>query len=88
MNRTKTQGKRIPIRRRVLMLVLQTMLIALFAASITGILCIRWIKNSSETALTEQLESNLKSIVKQKAVFADARLEHYEKYIEFVTDYI
>ena len=80
--------KRIPIRRRVLMIVLLTTITVLLAASITGIFCIRWIKNSSEAALMEQLESNLKAIVQQKAVFADARLEHYEKYIEFVTDYI
>lgn len=80
--------KRVPIRRRVLLLVLLTMLIALLATGITGFLCIQWVRISSEAALTEQLESNLKSIVEQKAVFADAKLEHYEKYIEFVTDYI
>lgn len=80
--------KRMPIRRRVLMLVFLILIITLLAASVTGIICIRWIKNSSESALTRQLESNLKSIAEQKAVFADARLEHYEKYIEFVTDYI
>lgn len=80
--------KRMPIRKRVLRLVLQTVLIVLFAAGITGFLCIHWVRNSSEAALTEQLENNLKNIVEQKAVFADARLEHYEKYIELVTDYI
>ena len=84
----RNRGKRVPIRRRVLWLVLQAILAALLAASITGIICIRWIKNASEDALTGQLESNLRSIVEQKAVFADARLEHYEKYIEFVTDYL
>ena len=84
----KLLEKRIPIRRRVSAIVLLTMSIALFAASVTGVFCIRWIKNSSENALRVQLESNLKSIVKQKVVSADARLEHYEKYIEFVTDYI
>ena len=80
--------KRVPIRKRVLLLVLQTILLAVLATSITGILYMRWMKHSSEAALTRQLESNLKNIVEQKAVFADARLEHYEKYIEFVTDYI
>ena len=69
-------------------IVLVTTLIALLAASITGVLCIDWIRSSSEKALTQQLESNLKNIVQQKVVSADAQLEHYEKYIEFVTDYI
>ena len=49
--------KRVPIRRRVLRLVLQTMLIALLAAGITGFLCIHWVRSSSEAALTEQLEN-------------------------------
>lgn len=80
--------KRVPIHSRVLRLVLQTMLIALLAASITGVLCIFWVRNASESALTEELQGNLRSIVEQKAVFADAKLEHYEKYIEFVTAYI
>lgn len=59
----RNRGKRVPIRRRVLWLVLQAILAALLAASITGIICIRWIKNASEDALTGQLESNLRSIV-------------------------
>ncbi len=80
--------KRVPIRKRVLWIVLQTMLVSILAASMTAIICIRWIRTSSENALTDQFESNIKSIVEQKAVSADARLEHYEKYIEFVTDYI
>ncbi len=80
--------KRVPIRRRVLVIVLQTMLISLLAAIVTGYFCIRWIEKSSEEALSEQIENDLKSIVEQKAASADARLEHYEKYIEFVTDYI
>ena len=77
-----------PIRRRVLTVVLLTTLIGILAASITGFLCINWVKSTSEDALTHQLEDNLKSIVTQKAVLADAKLEHYEKYIEFTTDYI
>lgn len=84
----KKLEKRVPIRKRVLTTVLQTMLIAIIAASITGFFCIRWIEKSSEKALGAQLEENIKSILVQKAVSADARLEHYEKYIEFITDYI
>lgn len=63
-------------------------MLGLLAASITGIICMNWIKSSSEAALTEQLENNLKSTVTQKAVSADAKLEHYEKYIQFSKDYI
>ena len=80
--------KRVPIRTRVLVLFLGTILVGLLAASITGVVCISWIKQSTEDVLTSQLERNLKSIVLQKAVAADARLEHYEKYIEFIKDYI
>lgn len=80
--------KRVPIRTRVLVLFLGTILVGLLAASITGVVCISWIKQSTEDILTSQLERNLKSIVLQKAVAADARLEHYEKYIEFIKDYI
>lgn len=80
--------KRVPIRRRVMTIVMMTTLITFLAASVTGLICIHWIKNASEDALTQQLETNLKSVVEQKAVSADVRLEHYEKYIEFVTDYI
>ena len=76
------------IRRRVLIAVLLTTLGGILIAAITGIVCINWIKDSSESALKVQLENNLKSVVLQKAVAADAKLEHYEKYIAFVTDYI
>ncbi len=86
MNR-KTE-KRVPIRQHVLTIVLQAVLLALLASFITGIFCIRWIRHSSETVLMEQFERNVKTIIEQKALSADARLEHYEKYIEFVTDYI
>ncbi|MBQ9008211.1 MAG: diguanylate cyclase [Clostridia bacterium] len=80
--------KRVPIRRRVLVLFLVTLLVGLLAASVTGVFCISWIKESTEKVLTSQIERNLKNMVLQKAIAADARLEHYEKYIEFVTDYI
>ena len=80
--------KRIPIRTRVLRIALMTTVISLLAASATWLICLNMIRSASEEALTEQLEANLKNIVKQKAVAADAKLEHYEKYIIFSTDYI
>ncbi|MBQ9359906.1 MAG: GGDEF domain-containing protein [Lachnospiraceae bacterium] len=80
--------KRVPIRRRVLKTVLLTTLVAMLAASLTSLICMIGIKNKSEHALTEQLERNLMSLVRQKTVAADAKLEHYEGYILFLTDYI
>ena len=87
-NMNRGDNMRVPIRERVLKIVLMTALIGLLGAIIAGFVCIRYIKQASESALTKHLESNLKSIVQQKAIAADARLEHYEKYIELVTNYI
>lgn len=80
--------RRVPIRRRVLAIVLLTTLAGLVAAGIAAFISIGWIQSSEEAALTTQLEDNLKSTVEQKAASANAKLEHYEKYIEFITDYI
>lgn len=85
---SRKSEKRIPIRKKVLILVMQTMLIALFLGCATGVVCIYWIRSSSQAALTEQYESNLIKLAEQKAISADARLESYEKYIEVITDYI
>lgn len=80
--------RRIPIRRRVLKIVLLTTLAGIISACVFGIVCIRWIEHFSEAIFTRQLEGNIREVVRQKAVSADARLEHYEKYIELITDYI
>ena len=80
--------KRVPIQRRVMRIVLITTLAALLVTGVTGMFCIAWVRDVTENVLTAQLETNLKSLVQQKAVAAEARLEHYQKYIEFVTDYL
>ena len=80
--------RRVPIRRRVLRIVLLTTLVGIVAAGIFGMACIRWIERFSEATFMKQLEGNIQAVVRQKAVSADARLEHYEKYITLVTDYI
>ena len=80
--------RRVPIRRRVLKIVLLTTLVGIVAAGIFGMACIRWIERFSEATFMKQLEGNIQAVVRQKAVSADARLEHYEKYITLVTDYI
>ena len=76
------------IRTRFLVIVLLTTLLGLVAASGTAIFCIRWIRRSATENFTVQLERNVRSAVEQTAASADAKLEHYEKYIELVTDYI
>lgn len=67
---------------------LLTTIISILAASITGFFCIRWIRTATEQTLTEQLEINLKSSIQEKAVSVDAKLSHYEKYIEYIKDSI
>lgn len=67
---------------------LLTTLVGIVAAGIFGMACIRWIERFSEATFMRQLEGNIQTVVRQKAVSADARLEHYEKYITLVTDYI
>lgn len=88
MGQNNDDQKRIPIRTRVMRIVLLTTLVSLLAASITGVFCIRWIRKSTEKAMTEQFEGNLKNIVRAKANSADAKFEHYEKYIVLIADYI
>ena len=80
--------RRVPIRRRVLKIVLLTTLVGIVAAGIFGMACIRWIERFSEATFMKQLEGNIQAVVRQKVVSVDARLEHYEKYITLVTDYI
>lgn len=82
------EQKRVPIRKRVLLTVLLTTVIAVFATMVISMITMIHIKDESEKMLTQQLEQNFKSLVKQKAVNTNTKLEHYEKYIEFLTDYI
>ncbi len=44
--------KRIPIRTRILSIVLAATMISLMSASVIGIICMSWIRGSSEKALT------------------------------------
>ena len=80
-------SKRLPIRKRVRIIVLLTTIIAIVAATITGIISMHAILNSNEGVLLGQLENNLKNVVDEKVISANAMLEHYEKYIEFFSDY-
>ena len=68
--------------------VLLTTIISILAASVTGYICIRWIRSSAEQTLTQQLEINLKSVLTEKVTSIEAKLSHYEKYVELMTDSI
>lgn len=80
--------KRVPIRKRVLFVVLLTTLSIALATMLISMLSMMRIKDASEKALTHQLKQNFQSLVSQKAENTDVKLEHYEKYLEFLTDYI
>ena len=80
--------KRIPIRRRLLSAVLLTTTICILAASITGFFCIRWIRNATEEIITKELETNLRKIIDERAGSVDAKLQHYEEDIRYITDSI
>ena len=82
------RNKRIPIRRRVLSAVLLTVLAAMLLSITASVVSMLRIKGEAEEALTKQLERNLKHVVEQKAATTDTKLDHYEKYVEFLTDYI
>lgn len=81
-------AKRIPIRKRVLIACLLTTILAVLATVGISLTAIFKIKNDSINTLTLQLEHNFKSLVEQKAKNTDTRLEYYEKYIVYFTDFI
>ena len=80
--------KRVPIRRRLMFLVLLTTIITAISVMAISITSMVKIKEESEETLTFHLKQNIKSLVEQKALNTDLKLEHYENYIIFITDYI
>ena len=80
--------KRVSIRRRFLITVLLTTIISIVSVSLTGYLCIRWIRRSTEQTLKEQLEINQKNVIEEMASTVDAKLVHYQKYVDYTVDYI
>jgi len=84
----KENTKRIPIRRRVLMSLLITMLVALILAFLASLFIMLTIRGESERALSESLERNYAALVRQKADTTDLRLEKYGDYLRFVSDYV
>lgn len=86
--RSRKVRKRIPIRTRFLTTVLLTTVISILTVSATGFFCIRGLRRATEKILTEQLETNLKTGMQEKLRFLNAKLEHYEKNVELIADYI
>ncbi|MBQ7606386.1 MAG: cache domain-containing protein, partial [Desulfovibrionaceae bacterium] len=80
--------KRVPIRRRLMFLVLLTTIITAISVMAISMTSMIKIKEESEETLTFHLKQNIKSLVEQKAINTNLRLEHYENYIIFITDYI
>lgn len=68
------------------MAVLLTTVISIMAVSVTGYLCIHWNRAATEETLTEHLELNLMRVMREKAHSIDAKLEHYECYIQLAVD--
>jgi diguanylate cyclase (GGDEF)-like protein len=85
---TENQAKRLPIRKRVVRAVLFTAVVAMLSMLAVNLIALFSAKNNSEQMLTNQLKQNLKGLVEQKAATTDTRLEHYEMYITFLSDYI
>lgn len=80
--------RRVPIRKRLLRVMLFTTVGALVVATVISIICMSQLAAKSENALSEQLKSNVLDFVENRTQMADARFEHYISYIEFVSDYI
>ena len=74
-------GKRRPIRRRVVLIVLLVSLVAMTLASGVSIVSMLSIRNTSREALQQQLEINLSNTIADKAALADAQFGKYREYI-------
>ena len=70
------------------MSLLITMLVALVLAFLASLIIMLTIRNESERALSDSLESNYMALVEQKADTTDLRLEKYGDYLKFVSDYV
>ncbi len=80
--------KRKPIRQRVQLIVMQIAVIALLTASLIGVVSMLRIKNQSEEALTANVESQMFSLVTERANAADIQLNQYGTTIDRIADYI
>ena len=82
------EKKRVPIRNRMLRMMLIPAISAIAAATLISLICMIRMADQSEKALSNQLEGNLVNLVESKAEVADAKFAHYSAYIDFICDYI
>lgn len=82
------EKKRVPIRNRMLRMMLIPAISAIAAATLISLICMIRMADKSEKALSNQLEGNLVNLVESKAEVADAKFAHYSAYIDFICDYI
>lgn len=88
MKNTDAQNeKRIPIRKRVLLAVLVITLAILVTAVATSMGAMNKMREVGERRLSEELSSNLRHEVLNKASNTDAKLAAYKKYMEVIRDY-
>ena len=80
--------KRIPIRSRMLRMMLIPAISAIATATLISLVCMIRMASQSERALSTQLERNLENLATSKAEVADAKFAHYSAYIDFICDYI
>lgn len=76
--------KRTSIRSRFLSTVLLTTIFSILAVSIIGAISIRFLRINTRRVLSDQLELNLKNVAQEQVDTIEAKLSHYEKYIEFL----
>lgn len=82
------EKKRVPIRTRMLRMMIIPAISAIAAATLISLVCMIRMASRSEKALAAQMERNLENLAVSKAEVADAKFAHYSAYIDFICDYI
>ena len=83
----QTKLKRRPIRRKIQSMVMWISIASLIVTSFAGIISMIRIQGDSEAALIHQMEQNLRTIIEDKARFADSELSKYAGYLQNCADY-
>ncbi|MBQ7545242.1 MAG: SpoIIE family protein phosphatase [Synergistaceae bacterium] len=79
--------KRLPIRKKIQRMVMAISIAALIVTSSAGIVSMMRIQGDSESALIHQMEQNLRTIIEDKARFADSELSKYAGYLLNCAEY-
>ncbi len=86
VNRSLTKGTSIKTRLQRMVLIISAT--ALVVTSVFGVAVMMIIRSQSESALIVETQSNLTSLVKDKAALAESQLERYANYAEFFSSYL